>query len=259
MIGLQIVRGRTDDLRPKSSGHFLEEDPVRFRKAEPDRVIIDFFYRSGFAVDHHVIRWTRLNRLVIGFKFPPVENIVGGKGMAVRPAHSLPEMEGELPVAVTHLVTFGDMRYDRKAFGGPAQEGCRRQPATDVGRVNGLARGYDPCPPVASYPLDSLHHHGFGPGPLCYGRELPPPHQFRQMWRFCLRKPFPAATFRIVCITVKNRRVLRVEDRVSLRLCLRHCLLRERGRFAGKSRPKRPSPEDQEKEQDGKGSKAAEN
>ena len=108
---LQIMGGTIDEqrVRPGEGG---QEQRVRLRPAIADRRLVEHFEARRLAF------WQQLHRQSRGRQFgvlchvlEPIAEILGGKGMTVRPFHSLAQMQGK-DAALLDIDRFEDVGLD---------------------------------------------------------------------------------------------------------------------------------------------------
>ena len=259
MEATPVVGRRAQQFLSLLSGQLLEERRVWILEPDAEGVVVDGG-EDGFLTNvDEDLGGTDVEGRISYLVLPVIEDVCGCERMAVGPAEAASEVEDELTVLIPYLPTAGDVRHDRVSVGRPADEGAGAVAVRQRHQLLGRGRfGDDIAAAVPADAVDPLEDHRLGANPFLDRRQLALPHQLGEHGRFASWPPGRIPALRVVDILPDDDGILRIDGGSSQLLCFRHCLRIEDGKVRRKVGPEPEGPQQQEKDQAGKGAQRGE-
>ena len=255
MEATPVVGRRAQQFLSLLSGQLLEERRVWILEPDAEGVVVDGG-EDGFLTNvDEDLGGADVERRISDLVVPVVEDVFGCERMAVGPAEAAPQVEDELTVLIPYLPAASDVRHDRVAVGGPADEGAGAVAMRQRHQLLGRSRfGDDVAATVLPDAVDALEDDRLEPDSFGDRRQLALPHQLGEHGGFASWPPGSIPALRVVDILPDDDGILRVDGGGSQLLSFGHFPRIEDGDVIGYVGPEPEGPQQQEQDQAGKGS-----
>ena len=166
------------------AAHDRGDQRIRLLELQRDRGVVDLVETARLAVDRKLRKRSRHEVLVAVDVLVPEHEIVGGKGLAIRPFVSLAQVQHQRSVAVGQLPGFGHGRDLLGAGVVPEQDLVHRHPAVTVLVVGGASEGAMQRATIFADLAQRFDDQRLFGHALLDGRELALLHELRKHRRF---------------------------------------------------------------------------